>query len=143
MEEFYSVVFREKIYRNLESLQKDLDERLHYCNYERTPQGNMRCQAATRLEGILHAALAFIHSFSITEGGKSNWRRALDMVVFPWVISSDLTLTTSCIARSANASPSAMNSDHTRLSGASRGLSLNPNAPEQRVATFRRNLPSS
>ena len=43
LEEFYSVAFRKKIYQDLESLQKDLDEWLHYYNYERTHQGKMCC----------------------------------------------------------------------------------------------------
>lgn len=43
LEKFYSVAFRKKIYQDLESLQKDLDEWLHYYNYERTHQGKMCC----------------------------------------------------------------------------------------------------
>jgi transposase InsO family protein len=42
-DEFYSVAFRKKIYEDLESLQQDLDEWIHYYNYERTHQGKMCC----------------------------------------------------------------------------------------------------
>jgi len=42
-DEFYSVAFRKKIYEDLESLQRDLDEWIHYYNYERTHQGKMCC----------------------------------------------------------------------------------------------------
>jgi len=42
-DEFYSVSFRKKIYEDLESLQRDLDEWIHYYNYERTHQGKMCC----------------------------------------------------------------------------------------------------
>lgn len=43
LDEFYSVAFRKKIYEDLESLQQDLDEWLHYYNHERTHQGKMCC----------------------------------------------------------------------------------------------------
>jgi transposase InsO family protein len=42
-DEFYCVAFRKKIYEDLESLQRDLDEWTHYYNYERTHQGKMCC----------------------------------------------------------------------------------------------------
>ena len=42
-DEFYSVAFRKKIYEDLESLQRDLDEWIHYYNFERTHQGKMCC----------------------------------------------------------------------------------------------------
>jgi transposase InsO family protein len=42
-DEFYSVAFRKKIYEDLQSLQSDLDEWIHYYNYERTHQGKMCC----------------------------------------------------------------------------------------------------
>jgi len=37
------VTLRKKIYRDMESLQKDLDEWLDYYNNERTHQGKMCC----------------------------------------------------------------------------------------------------
>ena len=42
-DEFYCVAFRKKIYEDLQSLQHDLDEWIHYYNYERTHQGKMCC----------------------------------------------------------------------------------------------------
>lgn len=42
-DEFYSVAFRKKIYEDLESLQRDLDEWIHFYNFERTHQGKMCC----------------------------------------------------------------------------------------------------
>jgi hypothetical protein len=41
--EFYEVTFRKKIYRDLESLQLDLDQWIEYYNNERTHQGKMCC----------------------------------------------------------------------------------------------------
>lgn len=43
LQEFYQVTLRKKIYRDMESLQKDLDEWLNYYNNERTHQGKMCC----------------------------------------------------------------------------------------------------
>lgn len=43
LQEFYQVAFRKKIYTDIDSLQKDLDEWLHYYNNERTHQGKMCC----------------------------------------------------------------------------------------------------
>jgi transposase InsO family protein len=43
LDEFYRVAFRKKIYEDLESLQQDLDEWIHYYNHERTHQGKMCC----------------------------------------------------------------------------------------------------
>lgn len=43
LNEFYEVAFRKKIYNSLDELQVDLDEWLHYYNYERTHQGKMCC----------------------------------------------------------------------------------------------------
>lgn len=43
LQEFYQVTFRKKIYSDIEELQKDLDEWLHYYNNERTHQGKMCC----------------------------------------------------------------------------------------------------
>jgi len=41
--EFYQVTFRKKVYRDLESLQLDLDQWIEYYNNERTHQGKMCC----------------------------------------------------------------------------------------------------
>ena len=43
LQEFYQVTLRKKIYNDIESLQKDLDEWLEYYNNERTHQGKMCC----------------------------------------------------------------------------------------------------
>lgn len=43
LQEFYQVIFRKKLYDNIDELQKDLDEWLHYYNNERTHQGKMYC----------------------------------------------------------------------------------------------------
>ena len=43
LQEFYQVTFRKKIYRDIDSLQVDLDEWLDKYNYERTHQGKMCC----------------------------------------------------------------------------------------------------
>jgi len=43
LQEFYQVTFRKKIYRDIETLQVDLDEWLDKYNYERTHQGKMCC----------------------------------------------------------------------------------------------------
>jgi transposase InsO family protein len=43
LDEFYRVAFRKRIYEDVESLQRDLDEWLHYYNHERTHQGKMCC----------------------------------------------------------------------------------------------------
>lgn len=43
LQEFYQVTFRKKLYDNMETLQIDLDEWLHYYNNDRTHQGKMCC----------------------------------------------------------------------------------------------------
>ena len=43
LQEFYQITFRKKLYDNIDDLQKDLDEWLHYYNNERTHQGKMCC----------------------------------------------------------------------------------------------------
>lgn len=43
LQEFYQVTLRKKIYMDIASLQKDLDEWLEYYNNERTHQGKMCC----------------------------------------------------------------------------------------------------
>jgi transposase InsO family protein len=42
-QEFYQVTFRKKVYRDIESLQLDLDQWIEYYNNERTHQGKMCC----------------------------------------------------------------------------------------------------
>jgi hypothetical protein len=41
--EFYRLTFRKKIYRDIETLQADLDKWLYKYNYDRTHQGKMCC----------------------------------------------------------------------------------------------------
>lgn len=43
LQEFYQITFRKKLYRDLESLQADLDEWLMVYNEQRTHQGKMCC----------------------------------------------------------------------------------------------------
>lgn len=43
LQEFYQVTFRKKLYEDLDTLQKDLDEWTVYYNNERTHQGKMCC----------------------------------------------------------------------------------------------------
>ena len=43
LQEFYQVSFRKKLYEDMDSLQKDLDEWMFYYNNERTHQGKMCC----------------------------------------------------------------------------------------------------
>lgn len=43
LNEFYHVALRKHIYNDIESLQKDLDEWVHYYNNERTHQGRVCC----------------------------------------------------------------------------------------------------
>jgi transposase InsO family protein len=52
LHEFYMVIFRKKRYSDLETLQTDLDNWLHYYNNERTHQGKMCC-GRTPMETLL------------------------------------------------------------------------------------------
>lgn len=52
LDEFYRITFRKKIYTTLDELQKDLDDWLHYYNYDRTHQGKMCC-GRTPIETLL------------------------------------------------------------------------------------------
>ena len=52
LNEFYQITFRKKLYSNMEELQKDLDEWIHYYNNERTHQGKMCC-GRTPMETLL------------------------------------------------------------------------------------------
>lgn len=62
LQEFYQVTFRKKIYRDIESLQVDLDEWLDKYNYERTHQGKMCCGRTP---------------MSTLENGKNIWQEKL------------------------------------------------------------------
>lgn len=42
-QEFYQVIFRKRIYTDLETLQTDLDKWMLYYNYHRTHKGKMCC----------------------------------------------------------------------------------------------------
>jgi transposase InsO family protein len=48
-EEFYAIAFRKKLYDNLELLQQDLDEWLHYYNYDR-PHSGRYCFGKTPMQ---------------------------------------------------------------------------------------------
>jgi transposase InsO family protein len=56
LQEFYQVTFRKKLYGDLDTLQKDLDEWLVYYNNERTHQGKM-CNGRTPMETLLSGKL--------------------------------------------------------------------------------------
>lgn len=62
LEEFYQVALRKKIYTDLESLQKDLDNWLDYYNNERTHQGKMCC-GRTPMETLLDGKPAWKEKF--------------------------------------------------------------------------------
>lgn len=51
LQEFYQIIFRKKIYSDIETLQKDLDEWLYKYNYERTHQGKM-CNGRTPIQTL-------------------------------------------------------------------------------------------
>ncbi|ACS84722.1 IS481 family transposase [Musicola paradisiaca] len=52
LQEFYQMTFRKKLYGDIDTLQSDLDEWLHYYNNERTHQGKMCC-GRTPMETLL------------------------------------------------------------------------------------------
>ncbi|MEQ1637679.1 MAG: integrase core domain-containing protein, partial [Methylococcales bacterium] len=52
LQEFYQVTFRKKLYADLDTLQKDLDDWLVYYNNERTHQGKV-CNGRTPMETLL------------------------------------------------------------------------------------------
>jgi putative transposase len=52
LQEFYQVTFRKKLYGDLETLQKDLNEWLVYYNNERIHQGKM-CNGRTPMDTLL------------------------------------------------------------------------------------------
>jgi transposase InsO family protein len=58
LNEFYRVTFRKKVYSDLETLQKDLNEYMNEYNYKRTHQGK-RCQGRTPMETFLESKKYF------------------------------------------------------------------------------------
>jgi len=58
LNEFYKITFRKKIYSDLETLQKDLDEYIHRYNNERTHQGK-RCKGKTPMETFIEGKKIF------------------------------------------------------------------------------------
>lgn len=52
LQEFYQVMFRKKLYLDLEALQKDLDDWLIYYNTERTHQGK-HCNGRTPMQTFI------------------------------------------------------------------------------------------
>ena len=50
--EFYKITFRKKLYSDIETLQKDLDEYIDWYNTERTHHG-IRCKGRTPLETFI------------------------------------------------------------------------------------------
>lgn len=56
LQEFYQVTFRKKLYADMETLQKDLDDWLNYYNNERTHQGKV-CNGRTPMETLLSGNL--------------------------------------------------------------------------------------
>lgn len=56
LQEFYQATFRKKLYADMESLQKDLDDWLNYYNNERTHQGKI-CNGRTPMETLLSGKL--------------------------------------------------------------------------------------
>ena len=65
----YQVTLRKKIYNDLESLQKDLDEWLDYYNNERTHQGKMCCGRTpidTLIDGKKSGRKRFLTTLNLT-----------------------------------------------------------------------------
>ncbi len=56
LQEFYQVTFRKKLYADMGTLQKDLDDWLDYYNNERTHQGKV-CNGRTPMETLLSGKL--------------------------------------------------------------------------------------
>jgi transposase InsO family protein len=54
LNEFYKITFRKKLYSDIETLQKDLDEYIDWYNTERTHQG-IRCKGRTPLETFIES----------------------------------------------------------------------------------------
>ena len=58
LNEFYRVTFRKKVYQELETLQKDLDEYMSSYNNERTHQGK-RCKGRTPMKTFIEGKEQF------------------------------------------------------------------------------------
>lgn len=58
LNEFYRITFRKKLYRDLDTLQKDLDEYMQLYNTERTHQGK-RCKGRTPMETFIEGKELF------------------------------------------------------------------------------------
>ena len=58
LNEFYRVIFRKKIYSDLDVLQTDLDEYINRYNNERTHQGK-RCQGRTPMQTFIDGKQLF------------------------------------------------------------------------------------
>lgn len=56
LQEFYQVTFRKKLYSDMDTLQKDLDDWLNYYNNERTHQGKV-CNGRMPMETLLNGKL--------------------------------------------------------------------------------------
>lgn len=56
LQEFYQITFRKKLYEDINSLQKDLDDWLDYYSNERTHQGKI-CNGRTPMETLLSGKL--------------------------------------------------------------------------------------
>ncbi len=52
LNEFYKITFRKKLYSDIDTLQKDLDEYIDWYNTERTHQGK-RCKGRTPMETFI------------------------------------------------------------------------------------------
>ena len=52
LNEFYKITFRKKLYSNIDTLQKDLDQYIDWYNTERTHQG-IRCKGRTPMETFI------------------------------------------------------------------------------------------
>lgn len=62
LQEFYQVTFRKKLYSDLDTLQKDLDEWVNYYNNDRTHQGKMCC-GRTPMQTLTDAKLIWKEKF--------------------------------------------------------------------------------
>ena len=54
LQEFYQIAFRKKVYRDMKTLQNDLDEWINFYNNERTHQGKMCC-GRTPMQTLIEA----------------------------------------------------------------------------------------
>jgi transposase InsO family protein len=52
LQEFYQVIFRKKLFGDIDTLQAELDEWMHHYNNGRTHQGKMCCGCRTPMETL-------------------------------------------------------------------------------------------